>query len=149
MASDTYSDGATTYSGEARAGRSERGGYGGGRIFLWIAWAAAFAFWALTMSSFFGILSAINRTGPQGLEGGVDAGGAGLLMISVVGVVILGAGIAWGAARWATRDKRLDPVTEASTAALYDSVERAGGDDLVSRSPEARRPEDRDSFRPA
>lgn len=149
MASNTYSDGTTTYYGGAEASTGERGGYGaGGQVFLWIAWSIAFAFWAFTLSSFVGILTDIHRTGAQGLEGGIDAGGAGWLMMEVVGVVVLGAGIAWGAARWATRDKRLDPMTEASTAALYDSIEK-GGDEAVSRSPEARRPQERDSFRPA
>lgn len=150
MATQTYSDGTTTYySDHANASASARSGYGvGGQIVLWIVWSLAFAFWAFTMSSFFGILSEINRTGAQGLEGGINAGGAGSLMMVVVGVVVLGAAIAWGAARWATRDKRLDPVTEASTAALYDSIERRGGDEIVSRSPEARAPEERDSFRP-
>ena len=68
--------------------------------------------------------------------------------MEVVGVVALGAAIGWGALRWATRDKRLDPITEASTAALYDGVARNGGDDRVSRSPEARRGDERDSYRP-
>jgi len=120
----------------------------GGTAFLWIGWALAFAFWAFTMSSFFGIISALNSGAPGGLKGGFDAGGAGWFLMEVVGVVALGAAIGWGALRWATRDKRLDPITEASTAALYDGVARNGGDDRVSRSPEARRGDERDSYRP-
>jgi hypothetical protein len=129
-----------------------RGSYRGSGelIFLWLAWAIAFAFWAMTMSSFFGIMSALASGVPGGIQGGVDAGGAGFLLIDVVGgVVVLGAALAYGVARWASRDKRLDPVTEASTAALYDAVERGGGEDMTSRSPEARRPRDRDAYRPA
>ncbi|THD78255.1 MAG: hypothetical protein E7812_11810 [Phenylobacterium sp.] len=34
-------------------------GYVGERAFIWVTWAAAFGFWALTMSSFFGILRVI------------------------------------------------------------------------------------------
>ncbi|MFC3069513.1 hypothetical protein [Phenylobacterium soli] len=151
MATHTYSDANPDVMTYEAVGRTQpRGGYDvGGRIFLWIAWAAAFGFWALTMSSFFGILGAISHPAGQGPVGDVDAGGVGWLLMEVVGVVVLAAGMAWGAMRWATRDKRLDATTEASTAALYDSVERAGGDDMVSRSPNARRPEERDSYRPA
>jgi hypothetical protein len=121
-----------------------------GTAVLWIGWALAFAFWVFAMSTFFGILEAIGRGGPGSIMGGIDAGGAGFLLMDVIGgVIVLGIALAWGMARWATRDKRQDAVTEAATAALYNEVERAGGDDMVSRSPEARRPEDRDSYRPA
>jgi hypothetical protein len=121
-----------------------------GTAFIWIAWALAFAFWAFSMGTFFGILGALRRGGPGTIMGGVDAGGAGFMLMDVIGgVIVLGAALAWGMARWATRDKRRDPITEAATAELYDSVERAGGDDMVERSPEARRPQDRDSYRPA
>ena len=34
-------------------------GYAGEQVFIWLAWALAFAFWAFAMSSFFGILKAI------------------------------------------------------------------------------------------
>jgi hypothetical protein len=36
----------------------------GEQIFLWLAWTLAFAFWALTMSSFFGILTILGRGVP-------------------------------------------------------------------------------------
>jgi hypothetical protein len=125
----------------------------GAQIFLWLAWALAFGFWALTMSSFFGILEALGSGAPgglqDGLQGGVDAGGVGFFLMDVVGgVVVLGLVLAYGMTRWATRDRRMDPVTEASTAALYDRVERGGGEDMVSRSPDARRPAERDAYRP-
>jgi hypothetical protein len=129
----------------------ERAGHhhAGEQIFLWLAWTLAFAFWALTMSTFFGILRALSSGVPGGIQGGVDAGGAGFFLIDVVGgVIVLGVALAWGMARWATRDKRLDPITEASTAALYDRIERGGGEDMTSRSPDARRPEERDAYRP-
>jgi hypothetical protein len=126
MATDTYSDGTTTY--EMRTLERDRAETGyrsvGEQIFLWVAWTAAFAFWAFSMSTFFGILDAIAASPPGGLMGGMDAGGAGFLLMTVVGVAALGLIIAYGAVRWATRDKSLDPVTEASTAALYDAEER-------------------------
>ena len=153
MASDTYSEGTysdrTAYTAD-HSGDLETTGYRdpGGIAFIWIGWTLAFAFWALTMSSFFGIISTIMSTTPAGPKGGMDGGGAAWFVMEVVGVLALAAALGWGVLRYATRDKSLDPMTEASTAALYDSVERNGGDDMVSRSPEARRPQDRDSYRP-
>ena len=84
----------------------------------------------------------------ESTSGGV--GGVSWLMITFVGgLIVLGGALAYGAYRYATRDKSLDPVTEAATHALYDITEAAGGDDEVTRSPEARRPQDRDSLRVA
>ncbi|MDB5495850.1 MAG: hypothetical protein JWP86_3187 [Phenylobacterium sp.] len=151
MATQIYTDGAASYDARTTDGEAARDSYrsAGEQIFLWVAWTLAFAFWAFSMSTAVGILDAIAARPPGGLEGGVDPGGGGVFLMSVVAVVLLGIAIAYGAARWATRDKRLDPVTEASTAALYDAVDRSGGDDMISRSPEARRPDERDSYRPA
>ena len=132
------------------------GGFGGSITIqntsssAWTSWTLAFAFWALTMSSFIGILKALGSGAPGGIQGGADAGGAGFMLMDVVGGLVgLGLLIAWGMARSASRDKRLDASTEASTAALYDHIERRGGDDMIDRSPEARRPHERDSYRPA
>jgi hypothetical protein len=154
MATDIYSDGSATYETryESRADDTTDSGYHdpAGMAFLWVAWTLAFAFWAFAMSTFFGILRAIAAGGPGSILGGVDmSGGAYLLMDVIGGVIVLGVALAWGMAQYMTRDKSRDAVTEASTAALYDEVERAGGDDEVSRSPDARRPRDRDSYRPA
>jgi hypothetical protein len=130
MPTDIYSDGTAAYRTD-HATYAEVSTYRdpGGLAFIWIAWAIGFAFWAFTMSSFFGIVSALTAGVPGGIQGGIDAGGAGVLLMEVAGVVILGGAIAWGAARWATRDKSLDPMTEASTAALYDSGNRTASDD--------------------
>jgi hypothetical protein len=154
MATDIYSDRTSGYDAGygSRAAEDSTSNYRdpAGTAFLWFGWAVAFAFWVAAMSTFFGILQSIAAGGPGSIRGGVDAGGAGFLLMDVIGgLIVLGAAIAWGMARWATRDKRRDPMTEAATAELYDSVERAGGDDEIARSPEARRPRDRDSFRPA
>lgn len=97
----------------------------GATIFLWIAWAVAFAFWAFSMSTFFGILHAIADHGAGGLMGGVDMGGAGYAVIDVIGgVIVLGLALIYGLARYATRDKAMDPITEAATKDLYDHAGR-------------------------
>ncbi|MCR5879748.1 hypothetical protein [Phenylobacterium sp. J367] len=118
--------------------------------FLWAAWAAAAVFWGFLLTTAYGIVQALGHPS-DGLDAG-EAGVAGIgwMTINMVGgLVILGGALAWGAYRYASRDRGLDPVTEASTHALYDIVERQGGDDLTSRSPEAREPFERDAFRSA
>lgn len=100
-----------------------------GQVFLWVAWALAAAFWAMVGTTAVHILMAGDN--PAMALGGGDAEGGGLQWFSmtVVGVAILGLAIAFGAWRWATRDKRRDPMTERATRAEYDAIERAGGDD--------------------
>lgn len=135
MASDTYVS--NTYGEASHAYDAERAGYAespryrdpGGIAFVWIAWALGFAFWAFTMSSFFGIISALGSGAAGGIQGGMDAGGAGWFLMEVIGVIVLGAAMLWAGARYVTRDKRLDPITEASTAALYDAEARGPVED--------------------
>jgi len=99
----------------------------GEHVFIWIAWALAAAFWGATMTSFFGILRAAGQPSPAPM-GAADAGGISWAIIDVAGgVVVLGLALAYGAYRYATRDRRMDPVTEAATARLYDAEERADG----------------------
>lgn len=138
-----------TVSGDAAVRPGERAAYrdAGAHIFIWIAWALAFAFWVFSMGIDWGILRDIAQGGPGSILGGVDAGGAQFFLLTVLGVIVLGIAIAYGAARWATRDRRMDPVTEASTAALYDSIERGGrGGEAASA---VRRPADGETYRPA
>lgn len=128
MATQPYADGTTTatYRDASEAGRARRA-YAdvGAQIFLWIAWVAAFGVWAFFMSVDVGIVRAIQAGGHNTLMGGVDAGGAGFVLMDVVGgLVVLGVAIAYGAARWATRDRSRDPMTEAATAEIYDAAER-------------------------
>lgn len=118
----------------------------GAKIFLWAAWAAAAAFWAFMLTTGIGILNSTRGANGPG-PGEVDAGGVGWGLMNVVGVVILGLAIAYGAFRYFTRDKRDDALTEAATRAEYDMVEAAGGDDDIHRSPDARSPYDRDAAR--
>lgn len=118
----------------------------GATIFIWLAWAAAAFFWGATLTTAVNILGSpapAQSVGP----GEVDSGGIGWGLMNFIGVIILGLAIAYGAFRYLTRDKRKDPMTEAATHALYDRVEAAGGDDDVSLSPEAHRPEERAAYR--
>lgn len=125
MATQPYAD--ATTADEAREDASAGYPDVGAQIFLWIAWTLAFATWAFFMSVDVGILRAVAETPHDALRGGADAGGVGFLVFTVLGVVALGGAFLFGATRWATRDRSRDAMTEASTAALYDSMERAGG----------------------
>jgi hypothetical protein len=95
----------------------------GANIFIWIAWVVAFAFWAFSMQTAVGIIQDIAET-PASVVGNVDLAGIGFAIMTIGAVVVLGLAIAWGAERWATRDKSLDPLTEAATARLYDEAGR-------------------------
>ena len=113
--------------------------YLGEHVFLWVAWALAAAFWGASMTTFVGILRAVFEPTP-GVAGGADAGGVAWLLVDVIGgLVVLGLALAFGSYVVARRNRGLDPVTEAGTAALYDAIERQGGEDMTSRSPESER----------
>lgn len=129
MATQPYADATTAYEARDAAREDASAGYPdvGAQIFLWIAWTLAFATWAFFMSVDVGIVRAVAETPRDALRGGGDAGGVGFLLFTVLGVVALGIALLFGATRWATRDRSRDAMTEASTAALYDSMERAGG----------------------
>lgn len=121
----------------------------GAKIFLWVAWALAAAFWGFSLSTGIGI---INSVGPADGPGAGETGFGGIswMLINFIGgVVILGGALAYGAYRYATRNKANDALTEAATHAEYDMIEANGGDDEVSRSPEAHRPMERDAARAA
>ena len=118
----------------------------GAQVFIWLAWAGAAAFWAMGMTAFFGILTAIGSN-PQAPQGGADVGGVGWFMMTVVGVSILGIAMMYGAVRYSSRDKSKDPMTERATAALYDTIADQGGEDLTTRSPEAHSTTERDAYR--
>jgi hypothetical protein len=117
------------------------------KIFLWVAWALAAAFWAFSLTTGIGIINSIGPANGPG-PGEADAGGVSWLLINFVGgVLILGGALAYGAYRYSTRNKGNDALTEAATHAEYDMIEANGGDDEVSTSPEAHRPLDRDAVR--
>jgi hypothetical protein len=153
MATLSYTDQSTPYAETRADGAHRQAGYGahrdlGATIFVWVAWAAAAFFWGVTLTTAFNILGTPAPAQALG-PGEADAGGVGWGLMNFVGVIILGMAIAYGAFRYFTRDKRKDPMTEASTHALYDNIERRGGDDESALSPEAHRAEERDAYRTA
>ncbi len=83
-----------------------------------------------------GILQAV-ADGGAAASAGTPPSAIPYLLIDVVGVVLLGLGLAYGVYRYHTRDRRLDPLTEAATKAQYD--EKSGPTTTVE-------PEDRPSF---
>ncbi|HEY9217237.1 MAG TPA: hypothetical protein VIO94_04255 [Phenylobacterium sp.] len=62
--------------------------------------------------------------------------GAFWMMLTVIGVALLGAFMAWGAARNRGRDRRNDALTDAATRAQYDDPE--AGDKTASANPDRR-----------
>jgi hypothetical protein len=128
--------------------RSERAPIGPGVIFLWIAWAIAAVFWLASLQIDVGIIEAVQRP-VASTAAAADVGGIGFAMMTILGVVALGIALAYGLARTATRNRALDPVTEAATASLYDQVERQGGEDKTVRSPDERAPQERDAYQGA
>jgi hypothetical protein len=151
MAVRTYSDHHNDDLVRTDAGYEESASGGvAGKIFLWLAWAAAAVFWGLMLTTAVGILQAGDSAALARGDAQADAGGVSWMLINVIGgLIVLGLAIAWGSYRWATRDKRKDAMTEAATHAEYDLIEANGGDDEITRSPQARRPEERDSYRAA
>jgi len=108
----------------------------GEHVFIWLAWAVAAVFWGATLTTMVGIVRAIGQT-PAAATGGADFGGVAWLIIDVVfGIVLLGAALAFASWMYARRDRRLDPAGELATARLYDAIERQGGEDMTSRSPD-------------
>jgi hypothetical protein len=118
--------------------RSERSV--GEHIFIWVAWAIAAAFWGATLTT----MVEIFRTAAQATTGmsapGVPGGSAYLVLV-VVAFLALALALAYASIRSAT--SRSGAPGEAATAALYRSIDRQGGEDMTSRSPDRRR-EDRD-----
>jgi hypothetical protein len=62
--------------------------------------------------------------------------GAFWMMVTVIGVALLGAVLAWGAARNAKRDKRKDALTQAATREQYDHPNV--GDNEATANPDER-----------
>jgi hypothetical protein len=110
----------------------------GEHVFIWIAWALAAAFWGAVLTTGVGIVRSVSQPSPA--VGGVEAGGIGYLLLAVVGgMLLLGLAMAYGSWMFARRNRRLDPVTEAATAELYDRAGRPGGEGATSRSPDLAR----------
>jgi len=124
----SYADEAHLTESEAAGPQTKHEHVGPGLAFLWVAWAVTAAwFFPFALRTSVGILEATGRT--DAMPGGaVDAGGMSLVMLEVVGVVILGLALAYGAFRYATRNRALDPIGEAATKAQYDAPHAMGAD---------------------
>lgn len=86
----------------------------GEHIFIWCAWAAAAFLWGAYMTSLGHILSAIATPTPVS----VGLGWMGYLAIGAF--LALAGALAWGMFMSSSRDHRLDPAAETTTARLYE-----------------------------
>lgn len=109
----------------------------GEHIFIWVGWALAAAFWGAALTTMVEIFRSAGRTVTTVSAPGAPGGMAYLAMV-VIAFVILGLAIAYGAIRSAMGPPGSG---EAATAALYNSIERQGGEDMTSRSPDRTRAE--------
>jgi hypothetical protein len=88
--------------------------------FLWIVLILALAVWVpFTVIVDSAILAAASSITFRG-EGAADAGGIGWILIDIVGPMLLALGLAYGLYRYHTRDRRLDPLTEAATRDAFE-----------------------------
>lgn len=132
MASTPYND----RSDVLAARREERSV--GEHIFIWIAWALAAAFWGGSLTTMVEIFRAAGRPLPA-IDAPGAPGGSAYLILVVAAFLILALAMAYASIRSAT--SRSDAVGEAATAALYNSIERQGGEERASRSADRRRRE--------
>ncbi|CAN7276769.1 hypothetical protein LJR225_001380 [Phenylobacterium sp. LjRoot225] len=107
----------------------------GEHVFIWIAWALAAAFWGGSLTSTMGILQAAGQDSST-LSAPGAPGGSAFLVLVVAAFVAMGVALAYGSLRSASRSAR---VGEGATAALYDSIERQGGEDSPRQSPDVTR----------
>ena len=110
----------------------------GEHIFIWIAWAVAAAFWGATLTTMVEIFRAAGRALPAVAATGAPGGSAYLILV-VTAFLALALAMAYASIRSAT--SRSGAVGEAATAALYDSVERQGGEEMSGRFVDRRRQE--------
>jgi hypothetical protein len=110
----------------------------GEHIFIWIAWALAAAFWGATLTTMVQIFRSVGQATPGAGAPGAPGGTAYLAMVIVAFLVMAGA-LAY--AEFRSAGSRAGGRREAATAALYNSVERQGGEDMTARSPRRRNSE--------
>jgi|GEM_PF-2630469 len=108
----------------------------GEHVFIWIAWALAAAFWGATLTTLVGILQAAGQTSST-LSAPGAPGGMLFLVLVVAAFLALAGALAYASVRSAGQPRR---VADGATAALYGDIDRQGGDDMTSRSPDLARP---------
>ena len=123
-----------THAGDPAAARERSVGE---HIFIWVAWALAAAFWGATLTTMVEIFRAAGQPGPQVSAPGVPGGSAYLVLV-VVAFLVMAFALAWAEFRAASAAGRRG---EAATAALYNSIERQGGEDLTAEAAARRRAE--------
>jgi len=135
MAGAPYDDRNGYQTGDADAPRERSVGE---HVFIWVAWALAAAFWGATMTVLAGILRA------AGAAGGISASGASgvsaYLVLVIVAFLAMAGALAYASVRSAHGRRDLKAMSDAGAAALYNSIERQGGEDMTSRSPDRGRP---------
>ena len=107
----------------------------GEHIFIWVAWALAAAFWGASLTTMVEIFRAAGQPGPAVSAPGVP-GGLAYLVLVVVAFLVMAFALAWAEFRAASAAGRRG---EGATAALYNTIERQGGEDQTARSPDGRR----------
>jgi hypothetical protein len=111
----------------------------GEHIVIWIGWALAAAFWGAVLTTGIEILRAVSVP-TQTIRPPGAPGGMGYLALVVAAFVIVALALLYAELRTLRRG-RLDSLGDAHAAALYDRIERQGGDDMTSRPPARERPE--------
>jgi hypothetical protein len=113
----------------------------GEHIFIWIAWALAAAFWGATLTTMVQIFRTVGQTTPgAGAPGAPGApGGTAYLVMVIVAFLVMAGALAY--AEFRSAGSRAGGRREAATAALYNSIERQGGEDMTARSPRRRNSE--------
>lgn len=112
---------------------ADRRGISGELVFVWLALlATTVVFTPFAAMTFWGIVSASPPTPAPGEPGAISAvSGSGYVIMDILGVTLLGVGLAYGAYKYHTRDRRKDPVTEQATEALYDAAGAKKGRDTL------------------
>lgn len=110
----------------------------GEHIFIWIAWAVAAAFWGASLTTMVEIFRTAGQALPTVAVAGAPGGSAYLILV-VTAFLALALAMAYASIRSAASSGR---VGEAATAALYDSVERQGGEEAPDRFGARRRQDD-------
>ena len=116
----------TQHDSSSRLQEGRAGGSSPEQAFVWVFLILALAVQTMFTAMYFRGLMSSRAPFLAGPSGAVDAGGASWILMDVFGALLLGLGLAYGLFRYYTRDKRLDPLTEAATRDAYEHPQSAG-----------------------
>ncbi|HKR88767.1 MAG TPA: hypothetical protein VJS38_11395 [Phenylobacterium sp.] len=108
----------------------------GEHIFIWIAWALAAAFWGATLTTMVEIFRTAAQPGPAVAAAPGAPGGSAYLVFVIVAFLVMAVALAWAEIRAASGSGGRG---ERATAALYNSIERQGGEELTAHASDRRR----------